>query len=553
MNIILYLFEEFFKIQKWTMIGLSAIALFLSFIYTKVTSKINAQIIQSIQKDNSAEAFIYFWYFVAASLIYVLIYYFYKIIQNYLLTNLSNWTKQMMFEFILKSNNEDMKNINFAEFITPITRISSASSALLNDFLTNFIPTFGFVFVIIFYFFLINWKLGTGFLIGNIILVCYLLIVWNDMFSYKRKQEDMIVKNERYMLDNLNNIDKVIYRGMVSDEIKIFEKKTDKCIKYSINMLQYMTNHIFVMNTGMYGIIFASMYYILLLQKFKQIDKLSLITFLTILFIYRDNMSDAIQSIPHNVDLMGRIDLIIREFNEMVHNEDVAAIMNKNSSYNSTKLSFNTIEFDNVSFKYASADTPVFENYTKDLELNNKIIGIIGKSGNGKSSFVKLILRLHDCTGGTIYIDGQDIKTIDPNYIRENMTYVNQNSKLFDREILSNLLYGCKDVNNCNANLKEILAFEKIRELYRNVDLESHAGPLGENLSGGQRQVANLISGFINPTPILILDEPTNALDPKLKHEVLSLIQYFRNYKKCIMIITHDKDVFSLFDETVEI
>jgi ABC-type bacteriocin/lantibiotic exporter with double-glycine peptidase domain len=133
------------------------------------------------------------------------------------------------------------------------------------------------------------------------------------------------------------------------------------------------------------------------------------------------------------------------------------------------------------------------------------------------------------------------------------MTYVNQNSKLFDREILSNLLYGCKDVNNCNENLKEILAFEKIRELYRNVDLEGHAGPLGENLSGGQRQVANLISGFINPTSILILDEPTNALDPKLKHEVLSLIQHFRNYKKCIMIITHDKDVFSLFDETVEI
>jgi ABC-type multidrug transport system fused ATPase/permease subunit len=373
------------------------------------------------------------------------------------------------------------------------------------------------------------------------------------MFSYKRKQEDMIVKNERYMLDNLNNIDKVIYRGMVSNEIKIFEKKTDECIKYSINMLQYMTNHVFIINTGMYGIIFSSMYYILILQKSKQIDKLSLITFLTILFIYRDNMSDAIQSIPHNVDLMGRIDLIIREFNEMVHDEDVASIMNKHSSYNSTKLSFNTIEFDNVSFKYASADAPVFENYTKDLELNNKIIGIIGKSGNGKSSFVKLILRLHDCTGGTIYIDGQDIKTIDPNYIRENMTYVNQNSKLFDREILSNLLYGCKDVNNCNENLKEILAFEKIRELYRNVDLEGHAGPLGENLSGGQRQVANLISGFINPTSILILDEPTNALDPKLKHEVLSLIQHFRNYKKCIMIITHDKDVFSLFDETVEI
>jgi ABC-type bacteriocin/lantibiotic exporter with double-glycine peptidase domain len=150
-------------------------------------------------------------------------------------------------------------------------------------------------------------------------------------------------------------------------------------------------------------------------------------------------------------------------------------------------------------------------------------------------------------------IDGVDIKTIDPTYIRENITYVNQNSRLFDRQVLENILYGCKNKDKCTDHLKEILAFDKIHELYRNVSLDSDAGPLGENLSGGQRQVANLISGLINPTKILILDEPTNALDPSLKQEVLALIQKFRDYKSCIMIITHDRDVFSLFDETIEI
>jgi ABC-type multidrug transport system ATPase subunit len=79
------------------------------------------------------------------------------------------------------------------------------------------------------------------------------------------------------------------------------------------------------------------------------------------------------------------------------------------------------------------------------------------------------------------------------------------------------------------------------------------AGPLGENLSGGQRQVANIISGLINPTKVLILDEPTNGLDPELKREILQILQNFRKYKKCIMIITHDRDVHSLFDETIEI
>lgn len=82
---------------------------------------------------------------------------------------------------------------------------------------------------------------------------------------------------------------------------------------------------------------------------------------------------------------------------------------------------------------------------------------------------------------------------------------------------------------------------------------KASAGPLGENLSGGQRQVTNIISGLINPTKILILDEPTNGLDAELKSEVLQMLKNFKKHKKTIMIITHDRDVYNLFDETIEI
>ena len=75
---------------------------------------------------------------------------------------------------------------------------------------------------------------------------------------------------------------------------------------------------------------------------------------------------------------------------------------------------------------------------------------------------------------------------------------------------------------------------------------------MGENLSGGQRQIANLIGGLINPSEILILDEPTNALDPALKKEVLVMIRDFGKFKKCIFIITHDKDVMNIFDDQIK-
>jgi ABC-type multidrug transport system fused ATPase/permease subunit len=479
--------------------------------------------------------------------------YIFKWIQNVLLTNLANWVKKELFAFILKSNYENMKNRNFADFITPITRIAAASTALLNDIVTNLIPTLGFLIVITAYFCYMNAGLGIGFLIGNIILFSYLFFCWKSMFDYKQRQEKLVVANERYILDALNNMDKIVYRGTMEKELDIFDKKTDKCIEYSIQMNQYMMNHMFVMNIGIYIIMFAAMYAMLRLHSNKRLDVLTLITFLTILIMYRDNISDTVQSIPHNTDLFGRIDLVLREFNEMIDYENVTDVMNRQNDYEKTELQFDTIEFREVGFKYPTVDEPVFTGYSKELDLGNKIIGVTGVSGRGKSTFVKLLLRLYDPIEGQILIDGRDIRTIDPTYLRENITYVNQNSRLFDREILENILYGCKEVEKCQGNLKEILGYSKIQELYKNVQLNSSAGPLGENLSGGQRQVANLISGLINPTKILILDEPTNALDPHLKHDILAMIKHFHSYKKCIIIITHDRDVYSLFDETLEV
>ena len=99
-----------------------------------------------------------------------------------------------------------------------------------------------------------------------------------------------------------------------------------------------------------------------------------------------------------------------------------------------------------------------------------------------------------------------------------------------------------------------IMKYPKIKELYKNIDMhKKNAGLLGENLSGGQRQVVNLIGGLIMPSPIIILDEPTNALDIALKKEIIQLIKDFKKYKKSIFIITHDKDVFTIFDETIQI
>jgi ABC-type bacteriocin/lantibiotic exporter with double-glycine peptidase domain len=282
----------------------------------------------------------------------------------------------------------------------------------------------------------------------------------------------------------------------------------------------------------------------------KKMDSTIFVTFLTILLFYRDKMNGIVDEIPSILEFTGRLVYIMEEFKSMLANNEQPEL----PIYKSIKLSFDTIKFENVSYKYPKTDTYIYENLNLSMQTTDKIIGITGLSGKGKSTMAKLLIRMYQPNSGAIYIDGVDIANVDPHYIRKNITYVNQSSKLFDKVVVDNMLYGCNDVGKCQSYLEEIMKYPKIAQLYREVDIyNKKTGSLGEKISGGQRQVVNVISGLINPTKILILDEPTNALDIELKRELIGIIKDFKKYKKCIIIISHDKDVFSLFDEKIAI
>jgi ABC-type bacteriocin/lantibiotic exporter with double-glycine peptidase domain len=554
MDIISYLVSEFFKEEKTNTIILCVLSLVITLIQTNGISYITANIIQSIEKNSKELTMTFFKYFIFISILFFVIYYVYKRYQNNLITKIIQWIKQEIFKIILKSNNENMQNVNFIEFITPITRISVSFYALFFDIITVIIPTIAFLLIISFYFLYENTVFGIWFLIANLAIFYYIYFNWNDLTKAKNVQETIINKNEKFIIDILNNIDKVIYRGETVNEINNFTTLTDIAINSGNNFLNLISNHTSLLTFFVYIIIFISLFYLIQLKYSKKITTTVFITFMTILLLYRDRIIGTINNLPDWLEFIGRVEYITEDFNKMLGNKmNINELLTK--KYESHDLKFNNIVFDNITFYYESKKTtPVFTNASFNINTNQKIIGITGLSGKGKSSFAKLLLRLYAPVSGKIYIDGIDVSTIDPDYIRQNITYVNQNSRLFDKKILDNMMYGCKDSEKCKDFLKEIMKYPKIQGLYKNVDIyNSYAGSLGENLSGGQRQVVNIISGLINPSKILILDEPTNALDPELKRELIMLIGDFKQYKNSIIIITHDRDVHTLFDETLKL
>lgn len=553
MNIIYWLLWKFFKEEKQNTIFMILNSFLINVLQTNGISFITANIITSLQKHESHQTtYHYFQWFILVSITFIILYHSYKYFQNKLLTKLRQWMRHHLIKIILKINNEKFSEINFTKLNSPINRISSVSFMVFNDIITYLLPNVTFLCIVAIYFLYQNIIFGIGFIFGNVILISYMIWHLKYVFKHNEEYEKQVTESESYLIDILNNMDKIVYRGQTENEIVIFSEKTEKSIDMAFEFYSNTSFYGTIMTSIVFIHLFCCIAYLIYLFFNGKIELTIFITFFTILLLYRDKMITIIQQIPDFIEFIGRSDSVLKHFNKMNINykeiEDDTI-----SNQNQLNLTFNHIEFVNITFYYNNK-IPILNNLNLSILTDNKIIGITGLSGNGKSTFAKILLKMYQPISGDVYIDGMNIQDINANYIRKNITYVNQTSKLFDKKVIDNVFYGCNDFTVCSQHLDEIMKYPKIRDLYKNVDFHNKlAGSLGENLSGGQRQIINIIGGLINPSKILILDEPTNALDRNLKYELLELIRDFKKYKKCIMIITHDKDVFDLFDEKIEI
>ena len=117
------------------------------------------------------------------------------------------------------------------------------------------------------------------------------------------------------------------------------------------------------------------------------------------------------------------------------------------------------------------------------------------------------------------------------------------------------MLYGCGGglEKECELGVLSVKRKSRMRRMMEKGRGEEKGLEIGERWSGGERQLYNVVSGVIKAGGILVLDEPTNAVDMELKRELLEVIEEERKRKECIIIISHDKEVFSLFDETINV
>ncbi|MBV8138945.1 MAG: phosphate ABC transporter ATP-binding protein, partial [Deltaproteobacteria bacterium] len=163
-----------------------------------------------------------------------------------------------------------------------------------------------------------------------------------------------------------------------------------------------------------------------------------------------------------------------------------------------------------------------------------EILAVVGPSGAGKSSFLRLINRLDEPTGGTVHLAGRDYKELAPRELRRRVGMVMQSAYLFPGTVAENLCYGPRQHG-------EALPRSEIDNLLEQVGLEGFASRDVSHLSGGEAQRVSLARTLANKPEVLLLDEPSSALDERAEREIeVLLLRVLRDQHLTALIVTHD-------------
>lgn len=211
------------------------------------------------------------------------------------------------------------------------------------------------------------------------------------------------------------------------------------------------------------------------------------------------------------------------------------------------------ISFENVRFHYGK-ETGVIDDLTLDIKPGEKL-GLVGRSGAGKTTLVNLLLRFYDLESGRILIDETDISEVTQDSLRSSIGVVSQDTSLLHRSVRDNIAYGKPDATDAEvvdaarrANALEFI--EGLEDLSGRTGFDAHVGERGVKLSGGQRQRIAIARVFLKDAPILVLDEATSALDSEVEAAIQeNLFELMEG--KTVIAIAHRLSTISALDRLI--
>jgi ATP-binding cassette subfamily B protein len=448
--------------------------------------------------------------------------------------------KKDYFNHILRLPHSFHTNHKTGSLISRLTRGSSAIDSLTDTFSFNFALLF--IKVIVAGIALAYFNLSISLIIISTIIFFTIYSLW-----IQKKQEPSKLKwNEKEDIekgkisDVFTNIDSIKYFGKEDYIKQKYEELAKKSKQSSIKYWDYYK----WLDSGQ-ELILAIGTLILLYISIIEFLKGN-ITIGTVAFIY-SVYSEVIGSVFSFVWGIRHFYRGMGDLQELVEYKKEKNETNDEENLKKLKIQNPKIEFQDINFKYGNRK--IFQSFNLIISENKKI-ALVGHSGSGKTSLIKLLYRLYDLESGKILIDNKDIKTYKRNSVRSEMSIVPQECILFDDTIYNNIAFS-----NPSANKKQVLEaikFAQLDKIIKNFPKKEKTivGERGIKLSGGEKQRVSIARAILANKKILVLDEATSALDSQTEHDIQQDLEKLMKGRTSI-IVAHRLSTIMNSDEII--
>lgn len=465
-------------------------------------------------------------------------------IESLLIPKFNEYIINYIFKHLLYKYEDSIKDIEMGKIITKISTIPQHFKELLTNFFVHIFPSTLAIILINIYFLYLNPILG---IVSSILVIIYFYanIYFFNLCSLSANEKHKLLEHQnQYMQDKLSNSYSIYSCGNLKKEIYEYEEKTKHYTNKFNDNLKCIFKSSIISNLFM-NIIFISLNctatYLYIKKKLSFTNLIAI--FITIIY-YTPCLTEINTIIPTFIQTYGSLQTS-DDFLEDLYNINLEK---KNEiKKKQIKINYGSILINNLTFGYNNNEY-LFKDFFLEIKDNEKI-AILGASGNGKSSLTKLIMGYYKLPDNIIFIDKININNYNLNNLREQISYVNQNTKLFNMSLLENIQYG----NNLSrGEIIQILRDINIDNIFKNLKngLDTNVGIEGNNISGGQRQVVHILRSLFKNNKILILDEPTSAIDKANKESIINAI-YKLTKNKTLILITHDNDILKIVNRIV--
>ena len=374
----------------------------------------------------------------------------------------------------------------------------------------------------------------TNVMIGSLFLTWIILVViLNAYFGKKRtpiakRAQAIETELNGATVDLLSNVNAMQEYARRTFEIKRLQEISLR--RRSVGMENWHYGERLLTMNGVFQTIFGmSMVYVAIsLARVGVISIGDIVLVLTMIFRTRDQMMFIGSHIHHLSELWGEVTDSLEEI--MTPHEIIDA-----STAQKLVVSDGALVFEAVTFQYAGGGDAVLNNFSLSLTPHEKI-GVVGKSGTGKSTLVKLLLRHYDIDSGVIRIDGQNIAEVQQESLRDAVSLVPQEALLFHRTLRENIAYGKPDATGKDIEEAARMAFAHDFIMRLPKGYETMVGERGIKLSGGERQRIAIARAILKNSPILVLDEATASLDSESELAIQKALHSLMEGKTVIAI-----------------